>query len=656
MQFLSALNPDQRSAVEHPGGPALVLAGAGSGKTRVLTTRVAWLLEQEQASINQIMLVTFTNKAAHEMQQRVHQLTTQKLPFAGTFHSLSAKILRRDGVAIGLSPNFTIYDSDDQMSLIKDLYKKHGFSTKQYHPNGVKNAISNAKNEMIDPAEYQTFAKGGFQQHTARVFELYQQALRQQQAVDFDDLLLLTVKLLQSNKSILGKYQDRARFLLIDEYQDTNKVQYELTKLLSAQHQELFVVGDFAQSIYAWRGADYRNMMNLKLDYPDLQEYKLEQNYRSTQTILDAATGVISQTDEHPILELWTDKPASEKIICIESPTSEDEASTILRHITRLQKYSLNDVAILYRTNAQSRPFEEACIRYGIPYTLVGGFKFYERKEVKDLLGYIRVIVNPLDEVSRNRVLKNGKRRWQKLKAWLEEQGWVDTFETDAAADYQNPILTAMTPHEVLQAIFEQTKYQDKFDVKDPDDLSRIENMNELLNVATSFESLPLFLENIALVQDNTMGDVVGQEENSKPTLTLMSLHSAKGLEFPVVVLAGMEEGLLPHSRSLLDPKQLEEERRLCYVGITRAQDILILSYAHKRWQYGSSHYTTRSRFLADIPNHAIKYQGGNQQQPSQNRFAPTSKPKVSAGRTIIDDDQLDALLNGELDVDSFIN
>lgn len=656
MEILNELNPEQLAAATHENGAALVLAGAGSGKTRVLTTRAAWLIKEKKVAPESILLVTFTNKAAGEMNTRLEDMTGYRLPFSGTFHSLCAKILRRDGIAMGLAHNFIIYDSDDQLALLKDIYKQYGFSSKEINPRAAKAEISTAKNKMIDHNLYAETASGNFQQKVAEIYSKYEHHLRNNQALDFDDLLIFAVNLLKKYPTIREKYQKLIEYVMVDEYQDTNKVQYQLTKILAAPQNNLFVVGDFSQSIYAWRGADYRNMNFLKQDFPDLKEYRLEQNYRSTQAILKAATKVISQNDQHPILELWTENTVSEPILCHEANTSDEEAQYVIKQITNelSDLYELRDCVILYRTNAQSRSFEEACMNLGVPYKLIGGFKFYERKEIKDVLAYLKFSINRNDTVSEARASKLGKRNFKHFELWLAEQKQ----------------LAQMTPYEFLHQIIEVTGYKQKYDPADPEQATRLENIQELLNVASQFTDVNVFLENIALVQDNYMTDAKN-EEVSDNAVTLMSLHSAKGLEFPVVFLVGMEEGLLPHSRSMFDKEQMEEERRLCYVGITRAKEKLYFTHARSRWQYGSSTQSSRSRFIQDVPKDIIDFsQSKNWDQPrykagfkpeyqnyTYNNFKMNEpKPKKPKGRVIIDDDELDALLDGEIDLDTFIS
>lgn len=649
--LLDELNSDQKKAVLHENGPALVLAGAGSGKTKVLTTRVAYLIQEKGIDPHSILLVTFTNKAAHEMNKRVMETTGSKLPLSGTFHSICAKILRKFGPKIGLDNNYVIYDNNEQLDLIKQIYKEINLDPKEIKPRSILATISNAKNEMLTPEEYQNLASGRFQETVSRVYKLYQHNLKKNQAVDFDDLLNLTNKLFAKDKQTLAYFQDMIEYVLVDEYQDTNKAQYQLTKYFTKPQNNLFVVGDFSQSIYAWRGADYKNMFYLKNDFPDLKEYRLEQNYRSTQSILDAATQVISKNNSHPILSLWTENTESTKLTYIETDSGESEAMEVMKKIKSLPNYDYSDIAILYRTNAQSRLFEEACVKKGIPYKLVGGFKFYERKEIKDILSYLKVAINPSDSVSETRSLKAGKRRFMAFKLALDE---INTNE--------------VTPLELLEKILEATKYREKFKPNDPEDVERLSNIKELLNVAAQFDNIQLFLENIALVQDNEMADA--QAINEQNAITLMSLHSAKGLEFPIVFMVGMEEGLLPHSRSLLDKEQMEEERRLCYVGITRAKEKLFFSSAGKRYMYGNSSYATLSRFMQDIDSNILKteskiikdYTGennnnGNKWFYNKDNFKKkkkeTTKPKR---RLVIDDDVLNSVLSGDMDVDSFLD
>lgn len=635
--LLSSLNEQQKAAVVHKTGPAVVLAGAGSGKTKVLTTRAAYLIQEKNVRPEEILLVTFTNKAAEEMNRRVLSLTGQRLHFSGTFHSVCARILREHARKLGREKSFTIYDSSDQQALMRQIYRKNNFDVKKYKPSFVHALISQAKNEMLGPTEYQQLAHDAAQEFAGKVYVLYQRALKEQEALDFDDLLLETVRLFREHKDVLEYYQQRIHHVLVDEYQDTNKVQYFLTKFLAAPQNNLYVVGDFSQSIYAWRGADYRNLMRLTQDFPEITEYRLEQNYRSTQTILDAATRIISQNSSHPILELWTENTIQEKIKIIETNDEESEAEKIAQLIQEERDMKYSDIAVLYRTNAQSRPFEEVFVRKRIPYQIIGGMKFYDRKEVKDVLAYMRMALNPADTVSRERAEKNGKRRLQHYTDWLAAQGSK---------------IQTMSPLELLENIVKTTKYTENFQQEDPQDIARLENIQELLNTASRFTSSLQFLENVALVQDGYLHDVPA---HSPPNaITLMSLHSAKGLEFPMVCIVGAEEGLLPHQRSLWEREQMEEERRLCYVGITRAKQKLIVTYARRRWNFGRVTYSTRSRFLSEIGKDLIQEIGVSSVVGTTNQHSSQSHQPTNA-RRVIDDDTLDALLDGEINASEFL-
>lgn len=654
--LLNDLNPEQRQAVLHQAGPAIVLAGAGSGKTRVLTTRVAYLIKEKNVPATGIFLVTFTNKAAAEMKKRVLEYTGQNLPFAGTFHSLSAKILRieaREGhlAKFGLGENFSIYDSDDQLSLIKNIYKTNGFDQAKFKPQVVRSKISSAKNELITPEEFKDLARDSLQIFTTKVYKSYQKRLHDENAVDFDDLLGICYHLLSENEQLREKYQRKFQHVLVDEFQDTNKVQYFLTKILAKSplpesNDNLFAVGDFSQSIYAWRGADYRNLERLSHDFPDIKEYRLERNYRSTQNILEAATSVISKNLSHPVLELWTDQTSSEKLEVYETSTGELEAEKIASIIKEKYLDRLQEIAVLYRTNVQSRSFEEAFMRRQLPYKIVGGTKFYERSEIKDVLAYLRLCFNHLDSPSRERAQKIGKRRLEKLENWLS----------------QTSPETLANPSSCLQGIMENTLYLDKYDQKDPEDSARLDNIQELFNVASRFDNTLLLLENIALVQDGYLAnDQAQQMEENK--ITMMSLHSAKGLEFSVVFMVGMEEGLLPHSRAIFEESEIEEERRLCYVGITRAKEKLYFSYARSRFTYGYSSNSLPSRFLAEINQKLLSTNRSFEQSQTNNyhsfygnkKKAPTSPTTDKKVRLVIDEDSLDALLNDELDIREFL-
>ncbi|MFC1626734.1 ATP-dependent helicase [Patescibacteria group bacterium] len=601
--LLNDLNDDQQNAVKQIKGPVLILAGAGSGKTRVLTYRVAYMISKHKILPENILMCTFTNKAASEMKVRVDNILEKQIdnqnptsPHTGTFHSLCAKILRKNGKHIGLSARYVIYDNGDQISAIRDIMKKHNISQKQAHPRAVLHTISEAKNELIKPLEYAGFARGQFQEIVALVYREYQKKLKETDALDFDDLLSYTVELFMKHPIVLGSYQEQYQYILIDEYQDTNKAQYQISKLLSKRYQNICIVGDASQSIYRWRGADYRNIMNFKSDFPHTKQFNLEQNYRSTQTILDAAHSVISKNTSHPILKLWTNKDEGKKITLYEARSEHDEATYLIQTILQSGR-SYNEYAILYRTNAQSRVLEEAFLHAGIPYTLVGGIRFYERKEIKDVLSYLRLLANPKDEVSRRRIEKIGKKRMQKFFTF------ADTIKEDEK-------LIAHSTLELLDQTLEITTYLSLFNPDIEEQASRLENIKELRSVATEFSNLHIFLENVALVeQEYGPNRKMTNDNKNNNAVTLMTMHAAKGLEFPTVFIVGMEEGLFPHSRSLLDKDELEEERRLCYVAITRAKDELYISHANRRLYFGTRTQNMISRFIADIPEHTIDNQ-----------------------------------------------
>jgi DNA helicase-2/ATP-dependent DNA helicase PcrA len=594
MLDLSILNKEQRQAVTTTEGPCIVLAGAGSGKTRVLTYRTAYLIDKG-ISPETILLTTFTNKAAKEIQERIQNLLSsngnkrQEKPLTATFHSLCARLLRIDGKHLGISPHFVIYDTSDQLEAVKEAMNRLMVSAKDFKPSSVLATISQAKNELIYEDEYDTFARGLFQQTVAKIYPLYQKILKDNDALDFDDLLTKTVKLLKTNPDVLEKYQQRFRYILIDEYQDTNRAQYVLTKLLAQKSNNVCVVGDFSQSIYSWRGADYRNLIKFKTDFPGTKTFSLSQNYRSTQKILDAASAVIAKNTSHPVLSLWTENPDGDAIEIYEATNEQDEADFIIRTIMSLGPSHLNDVAVLYRTNAQSRVVEEAFLHHGIPYTLIGGTRFYERKEIKDVLCYLRHLSNQSETISLKRLEKLGKARLQRFFTFQETLKDVHTHETI----------------ELLDSVLSATNYLELYDEKDEEDRARLENIKELRSVALAFPNLTEFLENVALVEQEYHSDPQNKARNA---VTLMTLHAAKGLEFPVVFMIGMEEGLFPHSRSLMDREELEEERRLCYVGMTRAKTKLYLSHAKRRLYFGQRTMNTLSRFLIELPERVLDH------------------------------------------------
>lgn len=590
---MKELNSEQRKAICETEGPILIMAGAGSGKTRVLTYKVVYLVVCRKIYPEEILLVTFTNKAATEMKERVIKLLQRfgnnitGIPYAGTFHSFCAKFLRKEGRVLGIMPNFAIYDEQDQKEAIKECMIKLGFSTKNFSPGIILNTISEAKNELISELEYPQYARGTFQEMVVKIYLEYQKFLKENNALDFDDLLFKTVDILQKNKEILSRYQANYRYILIDEYQDTNRAQYTLSKLLAAGRKNICVVGDASQSIYSWRGADYRNLTNFKSDYPNLKTFHLEENYRSTQKILDSAYSVISKNTTHPVLSLWTKNSGGDLISLYQARNEQDEAEFIAQEIIRKQKKDgkeFKDYAVLYRTNAQSRVIEEVFLHLGLPYVLVGGVRFYERKEIKDVLAMLKLLINSKDQISLKRLEKLGKGRMQKYQ------------DTKALFSYEK-----FTTIEIMDYIIEKTGYLSLYDEKNEEDLARLENIKELRSVAGEFTDLIQFLENVALVEQEYYPDKVEISEN-KNAVTLMTLHAAKGLEFNTVFMVGLEEGVFPHSRSLLDRSAMEEERRLCYVGITRAKQKLYLTYAGKRLLYGLRSQNMVSRFIFDIP------------------------------------------------------
>jgi len=598
------LNPIQKQAVEATDGPILILAGAGSGKTRCLTYRIAYLIQEKKVLPENILAVTFTNKASNEMKGRINSLVGLTPPWMGTFHAISSRILRRDGRSIGVAPDFVIYDDSDQQALVKDVCERLDINIKNFNPRTILGTISSAKNELIGPAEYHRLARGLFQETVANVYESYQKSLSDNNALDFDDLLMKVVELFEASPDILKKYQEQFKYILIDEYQDTNRAQYKFCKLLAAKHQNICVVGDAAQAIYGWRGADFRNIVSFEKDYPNTQVFNLEQNYRSTRNILEAAYSVISKNRTHPILKLWTENGSGTNTIVYEAKDEVDEAAFIIRMIERYKDtgHNYQDFVVLYRTNAQSRVLEEELLRAAIPYRLVGGTRFYERKEVKDMLAYLRLITNPKDKVSYRRVvntpprgigpaqIKSGGPKLQHFEDLLKE------------LRQKSEGLTALQILDLVNGVVGYIKWLDDGTLEGT---SRIENVKELRSVAAEFPELGTFLENVALVEQEYMPDHPSKEiqENG---ITLMTMHAAKGLEFPIVFLVGLEEGLFPHSRALMDSNEMEEERRLAYVGITRAKKQLFLTYARQRLFFGQRTAGMVSRFISEIPENLL--------------------------------------------------
>ncbi|MDO8495547.1 MAG: UvrD-helicase domain-containing protein [bacterium] len=634
-KLLVGLNDKQQEAVRATEGPVLIIAAAGSGKTRVLTHRIAHLIKQG-VSPHSIMAVTFTNKAAGEMKERIIHLLREEgvaVPLVGTFHSICAKFLRREVEELDLpyNRNFVIYDSDDQLSLIKKAMEELEIDPKKFNPRAVLGRISQAKNDLATPAEYADSAKEWFEKNVAKIYPLYQKSLESSNAVDFDDLLFLTVKIFQQHPKILERYQDQFRYLLVDEYQDTNKSQYLFLKMLAKKYQNIMAVGDDYQSIYMFRQADIRNILSFEKDYPQAKIIFLEQNYRSTQTILAAAQNIIANNKFQRHKNLWTKNVQGEKIHLQELGHEREESNFVaetVREGLRTGKV-LADFCVLYRTHAQSRAVEEAMLKHGLPYRIIGGLKFYERKEIKDILAYLRLVHNPTDWISLERVINVpargiGKPTYKKLldqwepqaeegierllsvenieKAGLNKKSasgllsfgkFFDKFHMRS----QNGSLSSL-----IKFLLQEVDYQKYLEEKTTEADSRWENVKELLTVTNKYnhlktsEALPSFLEEVSLVQDS---DKLNLEEKG---VTMMTMHAAKGLEFPTVFMVGMEESVFPHARSILNPIELEEERRLCYVGITRAKEKLYLTYCRNRTMYGSSQYNPPSRFLEEIP------------------------------------------------------
>lgn len=635
--LLTGLNKEQQQAVQHTEGPLLILAGAGSGKTKVLTVRIAHLLAQ---GVNpyEILAITFTNKAAKEMKSRVEGLVgdVANRIWLSTFHSFCAKFLRFElNNFLGYNSNFTIYDTSDSQAVIKAALKALNLDDKYYPVGAMIGAISDAKNKLLFASDFRKQARDFYQQKVADVYEYYERELRKNNALDFDDLLLVAVKLLQSNEAVLDKYSKRFRYVMIDEYQDTNHAQYLLAKLLASHWKNIAVVGDADQSIYAWRGADIQNILDFEKDYPNCTSIKLEQNYRSTKIILDAANAVIENNEGRPKKNLWTDKTEGAKIQHFTAQSEHEEAAFIGDTIAKkhdIHGVPYGDMAILYRTNAQSRVLEEALIKRALPYTMVGGTKFYDRKEIKDVLAYLRVLYNPFDDLSLLRIINVPKRSIgattvAKLQDYARANGTslfmtltqlhlVDTIKgktKEKLEEFGILIFTLVAEMEdktvldILESILDRTGYLAQLEEStDPQDQARAENIGELLSVAKDFQdtnptgTVEDFLEQVALVND------VDSFEQEESKVTLMTLHAAKGLEFPIVFLGGLEEGLFPHSRTLMNPEEIEEERRLAYVGITRAEKELYISNATTRTVFGRTSSYLPSRFIDEIPEELV--------------------------------------------------
>ena len=656
MNLIDTLNAEQQEAVRATEGPVLIVAGAGSGKTRALTHRVAYLIQEKEVSPHNILAVTFTNKAANEMKHRIQNLLAgecEALPTVGTFHSICAQILRRHIHLLGYENQFVIYDTNDQIVLMKEIMRDHHIDEKQVNPKAVLGHISQAKNQLMDWEKYQFQAHNYFTEKVAELYKPYQLRLAANQALDFDDLLMKTVELFETYPNILDDYQERYRYISVDEYQDTNHAQYVLVKRLAEKYRNICVIGDPDKSIYSWRGADMQNILDFEKDYPEALSITLEQNYRSTPHILDAAHAVIARNRKRREKNLWTEREEGEKIRIWNARDERDEAmkvaQCITQHVHAHEHPDFTQFAVLYRTNAQSRALEEAFMRYGIPYKIVGGVKFYLRKEIKDIIAYLRVIHNPDDSVSALRIVNTPTRGiGNKTVETIQRFAAANNISFFRAMERIHEIPQLSSKIRVIEAftklIHHLRKVSEEFSVsgllkhvisesdyrefllsdKSPDGETRFQNIQELITVADKYKgletqvSLGTFLEEIALISDL---DQIDEEQNS---VTLMTLHSAKGLEFPVVFMTGLEEGIFPHSRSLFEPQELEEERRLMYVGLTRAMDHLYLLYAKQRMLFGEFKQNAPSQFLTDIPEHLIE---GIPEQRNHRTFAQRPIP-----------------------------
>jgi len=635
--LLKGLNDEQKKAVLQTEGPLLIQAGAGSGKTKTLTHRVAHILEQGLATPQQILAVTFTNKAAKEMRKRVALLLNQNpdnrsfLPYMGTFHGVCVRFLRQDGEHIGVPSTFVIYDEADKLATVKRVSKALMIDEKAFPPRSISGLISSAKNEAMSPAEYSGRANSPAQKTAAQVFPGYQKALKEAGALDFDDLISKTLQLMSSVEEVRSKWRGNFRYILIDEYQDTNSAQYQLIKLLVNENNNIAVVGDDWQSIYSWRGADFRNILNFERDYKDVTVIKLEQNYRSTKPILDGSHAVISKNQQRSDKKLWTAKDQGKAIQIVSVSTERAEAETIVRRIKNSVDggvHRLSDFAVLYRTNAQSRSIEEAFLHYGVPYKIVGGQRFYDRKEIKDILAYMRFIFQPADQVGFERIVNVPSRgigsvSLQRFYSWQQQQdltllealgrssevpklpakaikGLGDLHDIVRSAE---AIMGDVAVVGLIDSVIRRVDYMDYLDDGTPAGEARQENVQELLSVAKEYSELGLagFLEEVSLVSD------LDNLDSSSEAVTLMTIHAAKGLEFPVVFMAGMEETIFPHSRSLYDQSEMEEERRLCYVGMTRAKEELYMLHAASRMLYGTSQHNPPARFLSEISGESVQ-------------------------------------------------
>ena len=677
-ELLNGLNPQQQEAVAFSGAPLLVVAGAGSGKTRVLTRRIAYLMARRGVKPFEILAITFTNKAAGEMKERVTELVgpIAKSMWVSTFHSACVRLLRQEVERLGYSSSFSIYDSADSQKLIQKVCETLNLDSKRYPPRQFQNAISNAKNELQTPYEFLSKATNQYDTITADVYTMYEKRLKQANAMDFDDLIMKTVEVLQKFPEAKARFRSRFRHILVDEYQDTNHAQYQLVKELTGEETdgfpiaELCVVGDADQSIYGFRGATIRNILQFEVDYPNAKTVLLEQNYRSTQNILSAANAVISQNESRKEKNLWSDSGSGAPLIGYVAESEYDEAEFVKDEIRSLQNKDESlpgDTAIFYRTNAQSRVFEEVFMRAAIPYKVVGGLRFYERKEVKDILAYLRVLANPTDEVSLRRIINLprrgiGDRAIEEVDAFAFTQGisfWEALLRVREATGVPNKAsqsiseFTAMIsalavlveiktkPSTIIEAALEQSGLMKELaNSSDPQDEVRIENLQELVSASIEYEersfeelgedeviSLGGFLEKVSLVAD---ADEIPDGEDHGGVVTLMTLHTAKGLEFPTVFLTGMEDGIFPHTRTFDDPKEIEEERRLAYVGLTRAEKRLYISRAEYRLTFGTPKYNPASRFLDEIPSALLEWK--NEGKPSYTSSSAVKKSRLPSG------------------------
>ncbi len=622
MNYKAGLNKEQLEAVEHVDGPCLVMAGAGSGKTKVLTTRIINLIEEGINDYN-ILAITFTNKAAAEMRDRVYNMYGDVRTFIGTFHSLGLRIIRENYELCGLFNNFNIIDSDDVLSIIKKIMKNNNIDPKKFSAYAIRNKISFIKNELLSDAELDKFFNTEFDKMVKNIYFKYQSILAESNVVDFDDLLAKPVILFREHKDILEKYQERYKYILVDEYQDTNPVQYKLTKLLASKYKNIFVVGDMNQSIYGFRQADYKNIVNFEKDYKDCKVIKLEENYRSTNNILNAANSVIANNKERKDLRLWSEHGDGVKVKYIRSYDERHEVTIVINEIKKLLEngYHRKDIAILYRTNAQSRVVEEGMLSNNIPYRVVGAYYFYNRKEIKDLIAYLRLIYNTHDEISLRRIINVPKRgigeaaiKTLESTALLNNTSMFESLSTKKELEFKELIedlikdSNSMSLTELIDSIMEKTHMKEELELdKSLDSELRLDNLMEFKSITASFEekegcvNLGDFLNEISLIAD------VSDHKESDDEVTLMTIHSAKGLEFTVVFLIGMEEGIFPHANSLLEDNGLEEERRLCYVGITRAKEILYLTNSKRRMLYGKDTMNPPSRFIDEIKSDYIE-------------------------------------------------